>query len=135
MHVDNANVINNYFENIGTWNKFDRIVMNPPFGTGGKTAIEHLSKAYKHLRAGGRIVALIPDAPACQKRFDKWFWEDSKGKNRNGKEVTVEAPSKTGTIREEIALPSVTFERAGTKVNTKNCCYRQVPIKRSSKEL
>lgn len=133
MHVDNANVINNYFENIGTWNKFDRIVMNPPFGTGGKTAIEHLSKAYKHLRAGGRIVALIPDAPACQKRFDKWFWEDSKGKNRNGKEVTVEAPSKTGTIREEIALPSVTFERAGTKVNTKIVVIDKFPSKEVAK--
>lgn len=119
MHVDNANVVNNYFENIGTWNKFDRIVMNPPFGKGGKTAVEHLAKAYKHLREGGRIVAIIPNGPACQKHFDKWFWEDGKGTNRNGKEVTTEAPSKTGVIREEIALPSVTFERAGTKVNTK----------------
>ena len=133
MHVDNANVVNDYFENIGTWNKFDRIVMNPPFGNGGKTAVEHLAKAYKHLREGGRIVALIPDGPACQKRFDKWFWEDSKGKNRNGKDVTVEAPSKTGTIREEIALPSVTFERAGTKANTKIVVIDKFPSKEVAK--
>lgn len=133
MHVDDANVVNDYFENIGTWNKFDRIVMNPPFGKGGKTAIEHLAKAYKHLREGGRIVALIPDGPACQKRFDKWFWEDGKGTNRNGKEVTTEAPSKTGTIREEIALPSVTFERAGTKVATKIVIIDKFPSKEAAK--
>ncbi len=133
MHVDNANVVNNYFENIGTWNKFDRIVMNPPFGKGGKTAIEHLAKAYKHLREGGRIVALIPDGPACQKHFDKWFWEDGKGTNRNGKEVTTKAPSKTGVIREEIALPSVTFERAGTKVNTKIVIIDKFPSKEAAK--
>lgn len=133
MHVDNANVVNNYFENIGTWNKFDRIVMNPPFGKGGKTAIEHLAKAYKHLREGGRIVSLIPDGLACQKRFDKWFWEDGKGTNRNGKEVTTEAPSKTGAIREEIALPSVTFERAGTKVATKIVIIDKFPSKEAAK--
>lgn len=133
MHVDNANVVNNYFENIGTWNKFDRIVMNPPFGKGGKTAVEHLAKAYKHLREGGRIVAIIPDGPACQKHFDKWFWEDGKGTNRNGKEVTTEAPSKTGVIREEIALPSVTFERAGTKVNTKIVIIDKFPSKEVAK--
>lgn len=133
MHVDNANVVNNYFENIGTWNKFDRIVMNPPFGKGGKTAVEHLAKAYKHLREGGRIVAIIPDGPACQKHFDKWFWEDGKGTNRNGKEVTTEAPSKTGVIREEIALPSVTFERAGTKVNTKIVIIDKFPSKEAAK--
>ena len=58
------------FENLDTINKFDAVIMNPPFGQGGKTAIEHVAKAFKHLRDGGRIIAIIPNGPACQKHFD-----------------------------------------------------------------
>lgn len=54
------------FENLDTINKFDAVIMNPPFGQGGKTAVEHVAKAFKHLRDGGRIVAIIPNGPACQ---------------------------------------------------------------------
>jgi len=63
------------FEALNVVNKFDAIVMNPPFGSGGKTAIEHVAKAATHLRERGRIVALIPTGPAADKRFEKWFYE------------------------------------------------------------
>lgn len=63
------------FEALNVVNKFDAIVMNPPFGSGGKTAIEHVAKAATHLREKGRIVALIPTGPAADKRFEKWFYE------------------------------------------------------------
>lgn len=85
-------------------NKYDTVVMNPPYGTGGKTAIDHLAKAAQHLRNGGRIVALLPDLPAADKRFDAWY-ESDEAKNM----------VKVG----EVGLPNVTFERAGTKVKTR----------------
>lgn len=74
--IDPKDIIQGRFEDlhIGA-NKFDVIVMNPPFGTGGKTAIEHLEKAEKHLKDGGRIVALIPSGASMDKRLEKWLYE------------------------------------------------------------
>lgn len=104
MNTDNAKLINGYFEDHHITNKYDAVVMNPPFGTGGKTAIEHLAKAYKHLRDGGRVIALIPRGPMADKRFNKWYEsDDAKGARMVG----------------EVLLPNVTFERAGTKVATR----------------
>lgn len=104
MYAPDAKPIQDRFENLNIVNKYDAIIMNPPFGTGGKTAIDHLDKAAKHLRNGGRIVALIPTGPAADKRFDKW-WEGS--------------DMKDFALVRDIALPSVTFERAGTSVMTR----------------
>jgi len=70
-------IIDGTFEGHNIVNKYDGIVMNPPFGVGGKTAMEHVAKAATHLRDGGRIVALIPTGPAADKRFEKWFYETS----------------------------------------------------------
>lgn len=64
------------FESHHVVNKYDAIVMNPPFGTAGRTAVDHLAKAADHLREGGRIVAIIPTGPAADKKFDKWFYEE-----------------------------------------------------------
>jgi len=62
------------FEDLHAVNKADGIAMNPPYGVGGKTAIEHLSKAFnEHLNPGGRIVALLPDGPAADARLDKFL--------------------------------------------------------------
>ena len=44
-----AKVVRGTFEDFNIINKFEGIAMNPPFGTGGKVAIEHLAKAFKHL--------------------------------------------------------------------------------------
>lgn len=74
--VFDGKLIRGTFEAHNVVNKYDGIVMNPPFGVGGKTAIDHLAKAATHLREGGRIVALIPTGPAADKRFDKWFYEE-----------------------------------------------------------
>lgn len=92
------------FENHHISNKYHAIVMNPPFGQGGATAIAHLAKAAKHLRAGGRIVALIPTGPSADKRFAAW-WESDDAKGLN--------------LSAEVQLPSVAFERAGTGVMTR----------------
>lgn len=100
----NGKVKNIPFEDFSIINKFDVITMNPPFGKGGKTAIEHIAKAFKHLYDGGRIVAIIPDGPACQKHFNNWF--DSEG-------------ASSAILIKEVILPSIAFKRAGTSVGTK----------------
>lgn len=92
------------FEDLYIRNKYDAVVMNPPFGAGGKTAVEHLAKAFDHLKPGGRLVALIPEGPSADKRFDAWM------ESKDAKEAYT-----AGIIH----LPNVTFERAGTQVKTR----------------
>lgn len=101
LRAPGSRTVASTFEKYHIVNKHHVIVMNPPFGQGGKTAIEHLAKAAGHLRPGGRIVALIPTGPAADKRFDAWWDSDeSDGLWRSN----------------EITLPAVTFEKAGTTV-------------------
>lgn len=93
------------FEDYPLSNKHDTVVMNPPYGVGGKTAMEHVAKAFRHLNEGGRIVAIIPDGPAMEKRFNDWI---------NNKELGGSA-----VLTGEVKLPSVAFGRAGTSVRTR----------------
>ncbi len=90
--------LNDIFENFDIKNKRDAVVMNPPFGTAGATAIAHVDKAYKHLDEGGRLVALIPRG-AMDKKFEKWYNEQN-----------------NAVLRAEVDLPSILFEQAGTNV-------------------
>lgn len=116
-NVAGAKVVESTFENFDLHNKFDGIAMNPPFGKGkdrgGKLAMEHVAKAYKHLKDGGRLIAIIPDGPACQKRFDKWFYGDPEAKRKEDRGIA------DGVLMADIHLPSVTFEREDTNVNTR----------------
>ena len=89
---------NTIFENYDISNKHDVVVMNPPFGTAGATAIAHLGKAFKHLEEGGRVVAIIPRG-STDKKFEKWI---------DGE--------KTAVLRAEVELPDILFEQAGTRV-------------------
>lgn len=90
--------MNTVFENYDISNKHDVVVMNPPFGTAGATAIAHLDKAFKHLEEGGRVVAIIPRG-STDKKFDKWF---------DGQ--------KNVAMRAEVDLPDIVFQQAGTSV-------------------
>ena len=90
--------VNTIFENYDIGNKHDVVVMNPPFGTAGATAIAHLGKAFKHLEEGGRVVAIIPRG-STDKKFEKWI---------DGE--------KTAVLRAEVELPDILFEQAGTRV-------------------
>nr|DAX05844.1 MAG TPA: Chromatin remodeling complex ATPase like protein [Caudoviricetes sp.] len=112
-NVAGAKVVESTFENFDLHNKFDGIAMNPPFGHGGKTAVEHVAKAYQHLKDGGRLIAIIPDGSACQKHFDKWFYGDPEAKRKADRGIA------DGVLMADIHLPSVTFDRAGTNVNTR----------------
>jgi len=87
-------------------NKFDRIVMNPPFGYGGKDAVEHLLKALIHLSKTGKakLYCILPCGPSADKHFQRM--EES---------TNMKFFRYTG----EILLPSCTFEKAGTKVMTR----------------
>lgn len=112
-NVAGAKVVESTFENFDLHNKFDGIAMNPPFGHGDKTAVEHVAKAYQHLKDGGRLIAIIPDGSACQKHFDKWFYGDPEAKRKADRGIA------DGVLMADIHLPSVTFDRAGTNVNTR----------------
>ncbi|RLL18976.1 DEAD/DEAH box helicase family protein [Acinetobacter chengduensis] len=91
------------FEDHNTMIKYDAIVMNPPFGHAGALALEHLKKACKHLREGGRVVALIPQSANLERGLEAWH------ASREGSEFYTAA---------RITLPSSTFENANTGVNT-----------------
>ena len=106
MLATDAKVRQHTFEKLDLVNKYDSIVMNPPFGTAGKMAMAHLEKAFRHLRAGGRLVAVVPDGPSMDKRLAAFFAPDEKAQL-----VPV--------LRREIGLPAVTFTRAGTQVRCK----------------
>ncbi len=97
-------VITGKFEDLHVTNKYDGIAMNPPFGKGGKLAVEHLAKAATHLNSGGRIVALLPRGPSADKRFDQWYESDE---------------AKGFHLVADITMPAVLFERAGTGVSTR----------------
>lgn len=97
-----TNLIQGRFEDYYVGNKFNCIAMNPPFGYSGKTAMEHVEKAFSHLRNNGRIVAIVPAGNSMDKRIDQ-FMQSVVG-------VSLVA---------DIYLPGVAFERAGTSVSTR----------------
>ena len=93
------------FEEHNIINKYDAIVMNPPFGTGGAEAARHLGKAMKgHLRNGGRIVAIFPIGPKADTAYEKLMASES------AKDIYTVA---------EYIMPSFLFKRAGTTQQTK----------------
>lgn len=120
LNSTGARVVVDRFENLDTGaNKFDAIVMNPPFGTAGATAIEHVAKAAKHLKNGGRIVALIPRGNTDAK-FDKF----------------MDSPAAKGIyLVADINLPPVTFERAGTKISARVVVLEKQTDPEISKQL
>ena len=101
--------LNIEFEEHYIGNKYEFIAMNPPFGKSGKTAMEHIRKACGHLYwKGGKLIAIVPQGAAMQKRLDA-FYIDPDGP------FVKDSMVLTG----EILLPSVLFERAGTKTMCK----------------
>lgn len=109
--------VDTMFENYNLVNKFDAVLMNPPYGTAGRTAIDHLQKAFNHLNEGGRVIAIIPRGSADSK-FDKWY-ESEKGAHLVG----------------EVLLPSVTFNRAGTSVSTRIVVIDKVTRPEAAKKV
>lgn len=90
------------FEQHYIGNKYNHIAMNPPFGTAGKMAMEHVRKACGHLQWYGTVLAIVPNGPAMEKRIEEFLSDKA-----------FSYMKFTG----EIILPSVTFERAGTSVS------------------
>ncbi len=102
LSARNGKILDHDFESLHAANKYDAIVMNPPFGSGGATAIAHLGKAFGHLKNGGRIVVLYPEGPAADKRMSAF----------------LEKTDNLYTVA-EFGLPPVVFERAGTTAKTR----------------
>ncbi len=51
---------NQSFESFSIIEKFDKIIMNPPFGSHGRKAVSHFKKACLHLKKNGIVVILAP---------------------------------------------------------------------------
>jgi len=109
--LGNGTVKNEKFEDLNVVNKYDSVIMNPPFGNGGSTAIKHIEKAFNHLRDGGRIIAIVP-----------------KGAMDNKLESFMEKTDSAYTVA-NIQLPSITFKKAGTGVSTQIVIIDKVPTK------
>ncbi|WP_043767457.1 GNAT family N-acetyltransferase [Algiphilus aromaticivorans] len=111
LYAGGADLVRDNFENHNVVNKYDAVVMNPPFGHGGKQAITHLEKAIKHTRAGGRVVAIIPEGPAADMKFQKM-------RDDLGDDIA---------FRADIKLPPSVFERAGTNVRARVVVFDRLP--------
>jgi protein-L-isoaspartate O-methyltransferase len=84
-----------FLEVDGLGNQWDRIVMNPPFADGAD--IMHISHALKHLKPGGRLVAICANGPRQNEKL----------------RPVVEAH---GGVWQE--LPADSFMSSGTSVRT-----------------
>lgn len=120
LNVPGAKTVHEDFEDHHITNKYDVIVMNPPFGVGGKLAAEHVAKAATHLRNGGRIVALVPSGGKADERFEALL-----------DDLFTKGVLKMG----EVLLPGVTFERAGTGVNTRVLILEKQTDKENQEQL
>ncbi|MDH5548050.1 MAG: methyltransferase [Gammaproteobacteria bacterium] len=81
--------------------KYDRVLMNPPFENGQE--IDHIRKAYSHLKPGGRLVSVMSSGP---------FY-------RSDKKATEFREWIEGMTTEVIDLPENAFKESGTGVRTK----------------
>lgn len=111
--------VDDIFENHTANNKYEVILMNPPFENRGKLAQAHIEKALDgHLRESGRCIAIMPNGSSMN------TWEENFLKDN---------PHIVKTA--EILLPTCAFERAGTKVATKIVIYNKIADKRNSNSI
>lgn len=111
LNIESGEVMNNRFEDLSRWNKYDKIVMNPPFGVSGKTAEQHLRKAIvenlnKQFRYNtfSRLICILPNGNSMNARL-RAFNDDPDFFHC--------------AITHEILLPTCAFQRAGTTISTK----------------
>ena len=110
--ITSGDTKNDIFDYYYVGNKFDYIAMNPPFGKGGVTAVEHISKAIKQLATrqldlehnGSRLLSIVPNGSSCNRRLEALY------ESKEFRDFYL-----TG----EMILPSCLFTRAGTNVSTK----------------
>lgn len=127
LNASHGEIHNQAFEDYNLVNKAHAVVMNPPFNDngakkshGGKLAFEHVAKAFKHLKTGGRLIAIVPEGPLANKHWQKWY------ESKEAKDVDWVA---------EVNLPSSTFNRAGTTVRTRILVLDKVPQKQQSSRM
>lgn len=99
------------FEKHSFINKYNFIAMNPPFGTSGKLAMEHIHKAIiRHSHPFNfRLITIVPCGPSMDKRIHTFLFSE-KGQKYY--------------VRTQIRLPDCTFTRAGTNVSTRILEFR-----------
>ncbi|UBQ44632.1 LPD38 domain-containing protein [Comamonas thiooxydans] len=113
---DTDRIIAGTFEELDVGNKYDVIAMNPPFGTASRTAVDHMAKAYRHLREGGRMVALLPVGPAADKKLEAWLYERADKADKDGAFPYTKPELHRAA---DVLLPGLAFGRAATNVATR----------------
>lgn len=86
-------------DTIPGWVDFDRVVMNPPFANGQD--VDHVMKAWQHLKPGGRMVAIMSGGVT--------FRQDSR--TRNFRDWMERVPF----VESLEVLPSGTFDDTGVE--------------------
>ena len=86
------------FMNILPAQNYDRVIMNPPFSHG--RWYKHVLHAYKFLKPGGRLVAVIPNGAINKEYHEEWI-------------LMIR-----GFVN-EIQLPKGTFKESGTMIETR----------------
>ncbi len=112
LNLEKGDVMIKSFEDHSIWNKYDKIVMNPPFGERSKLAAQHFAKAItKHLysleyrmNSFSRLIAILPAGESMNRYLER---------------MNDDKDFKFFRVTHEILLPSCTFERAGTSVSCK----------------
>jgi predicted RNA methylase len=85
--------------------KFDRIVMNPPFA--GGQDVEHVRHAYDLLNPGGRVVAIISQS-----------WQYNSTRKYAAFKAWFEGLEEDGMAKVAEELPAGTFSESGTEIGT-----------------
>jgi len=85
--------------------QFDRIVMNPPF-TGGQD-VDHVRHAYKLLRPGGRLVAIMSKS---------WLFNSTR--KFLAFRAWYEGHQEVGLASTPEEVPAGTFKQSGTEIST-----------------
>ena len=71
--LKNHHIVRGRFEDYSKVNKFNGVVMNPPVNGDWRTPVQHVQKAWLHLRDGGRLVAVIPDTENVNTMMSGWM--------------------------------------------------------------
>lgn len=71
LEAKGHDVVGHDFMDYNPEEKYDRIVMNPPFGT--DNGASHVQHAYDLLKPGGRLVAIMGDGARGREQFDRWL--------------------------------------------------------------
>jgi predicted RNA methylase len=118
LAAKNYTMVGNDFEEFTPSEKYDRIVMNPPFGTGTEgTDGLHVRRAYDMLAPGGRLVAVMSSgtfarSDAKAKAFRDWL--ESVGGTNEPLPTDTFSRDRTGMPTTDVNTQLVVIDKPGS---------------------